>query len=92
MWCLIDTAGRLAIDDELMNELEEVKRAANPHEIFYVADSLAGQDAVRTAESFNEKIGIDGVILTKYDGDSKGGVALGYRFSDSSTVALYRCG
>ena len=74
---LIDTAGRLAIDDELMNELEEVKRAANPHEIFYVADSLSGQDAVRTAESFNEKIGIDGVILTKYDGDSKGGVALG---------------
>ena len=74
---LIDTAGRLAIDDELMNELEEVKRASNPHEIFYVADSLSGQDAVRTAESFNEKIGIDGVILTKYDGDSKGGVALG---------------
>lgn len=74
---LIDTAGRLAIDDELMDELEEVKRAANPHEIFYVADSLSGQDAVRTAESFNQKIGIDGVILTKYDGDSKGGVALG---------------
>ncbi|MDO9208497.1 MAG: signal recognition particle protein [Sulfuricurvum sp.] len=74
---LIDTAGRLAIDDELMSELSEVKRAANPHEIFYVADSLAGQDAVRTAESFNEKIGIDGVILTKYDGDSRGGVALG---------------
>ena len=74
---LIDTAGRLAIDDELMNELAEVKRAANPHEIFYVADSLAGQDAVRTADSFNTKIGIDGVILTKYDGDSRGGVALG---------------
>jgi signal recognition particle subunit SRP54 len=74
---LIDTAGRLAIDEELMSELSEVKRAANPHEIFYVADSLAGQDAVRTAESFNEKIGIDGVILTKYDGDSRGGVALG---------------
>lgn len=74
---LIDTAGRLAIDDELMNELAEVKRAANPHEIFYVADSLAGQDAVRTADTFNQKIGIDGVILTKYDGDSRGGVALG---------------
>jgi len=74
---LIDTAGRLAIDDELMAELAEVKTAANPHEIFYVADSLAGQDAVRTAGTFNEKIGIDGVILTKYDGDSKGGVALG---------------
>lgn len=74
---LIDTAGRLAIDDTLMGELAEVKAAANPHEIFYVADSLAGQDAVRTAATFNEKIGIDGVILTKYDGDSKGGVALG---------------
>jgi len=74
---LIDTAGRLAIDDELMGELAEVKAIANPHEIFYVADSLSGQDAVRTAATFNEKIGIDGVILTKYDGDSKGGVALG---------------
>lgn len=74
---LIDTAGRLAIDDELMGELAEVKAVAKPHEIFYVADSLSGQDAVRTAGAFNEKIGIDGVILTKYDGDSKGGVALG---------------
>jgi signal recognition particle subunit SRP54 len=74
---LIDTAGRLAIDDELMNELEDVKKAASPDEIFYVADSLTGQDAVRTATTFKEKIGIDGVILSKYDGDSKGGVALG---------------
>ena len=74
---LIDTAGRLAIDDELMDELHKVKEAANPDEIFYVADSLTGQDAVRTASTFKEKIGIDGVILSKYDGDSKGGVALG---------------
>jgi signal recognition particle subunit SRP54 len=74
---LIDTAGRLAIDEELMEELAEVKKAAKPDEIFYVADSLTGQDAVRTAESFKEQIGIDGVILSKYDGDSKGGVALG---------------
>ncbi len=74
---LIDTAGRLAIDEALMGELAEVKKAANPHEIFYVADSLSGQDAVRTAQAFNDQIGIDGVILTKYDGDSKGGVALG---------------
>jgi len=74
---LIDTAGRLAIDNELMNELEMVKKAANPSEIFYVADSLTGQDAIRTATTFKEKIGIDGVILSKYDGDSKGGVALG---------------
>ena len=74
---LIDTAGRLAIDDELMGELAEVKKVANPHEVYYVADSLTGQDAIRTATSFKEQIGIDGVILSKYDGDSKGGVALG---------------
>ena len=74
---LIDTAGRLAIDDELMSELEDVKKVASPDEIFYVADSLTGQDAIRTATTFKEKIGIDGVILSKYDGDSKGGVALG---------------
>jgi signal recognition particle subunit SRP54 len=74
---LIDTAGRLAIDDELMDELKSVKDVAQPDEIFYVADSLTGQDAVRTATSFKEKIGIDGVILSKYDGDAKGGVALG---------------
>ncbi|NPA60637.1 MAG: signal recognition particle protein [Epsilonproteobacteria bacterium] len=74
---LIDTAGRLAIDDELMGELDAVKNASNPDEIFYVADSMTGQDAVRTATTFKEKIGIDGVILSKYDGDAKGGVALG---------------
>lgn len=74
---LVDTAGRLAIDDELMQELEEVKKVANPDEVFYVADSLTGQDAIKTATAFKEKIGIDGVILSKYDGDSKGGVALG---------------
>ena len=77
---LIDTAGRLAIDEELMQELRQVKEAAQPDEIFYVADSLTGQDAVRTATSFKEQIGIDGVILSKYDGDSKGGVALGIAY------------
>jgi len=74
---LIDTAGRLAIDEELMEELSEVKKAVNPDELFYVADAMTGQDAVRTAQTFKEKIGITGVILTKFDGDSKGGVALG---------------
>ena len=73
---LIDTAGRLAIDEELMTELKNVKDITSPDEIFYVADSLTGQDAVRSASSFKENIGIDGVILSKYDGDSKGGVAL----------------
>ncbi len=74
---LIDTAGRLAIDEELMDELAEVKSVANPDELFYVADAMTGQDAVRTAQTFKEKIGITGVILSKFDGDSKGGVALG---------------
>ncbi len=74
---LIDTAGRLAIDEELMGELAEVKKVANPDELFYVADAMTGQDAVRTAQTFKDKIGITGVILTKFDGDSKGGVALG---------------
>ena len=74
---LIDTAGRLAIDDALMDELAEVKKVANPDELFYVADAMTGQDAVRTAQTFKEKIGITGVVLSKFDGDSKGGVALG---------------
>ena len=74
---LIDTAGRLAIDDALMDELAEVQKVANPDELFYVADAMTGQDAVRTAQTFKEKIGITGVVLSKFDGDSKGGVALG---------------
>ncbi|MBN2721419.1 MAG: signal recognition particle protein [Campylobacterales bacterium] len=74
---LIDTAGRLAIDDELMEELAQVKRIADPDEIFYVADAMTGQDAIKTAITFKEKIGISGVVLSKFDGDSKGGVALG---------------
>ncbi len=74
---LIDTAGRLAIDKELMDELSNIKKVANPDELFYVADAMTGMDAVRTAKSFKEQIGITGVILSKYDGDSKGGVALG---------------
>ncbi len=74
---LIDTAGRLAIDEELMAELAEVQQAADPDEIFYVADAMTGMDAVRTAATFKEKIGITGVVLSKFDGDSKGGVALG---------------
>jgi len=73
---LIDTAGRLAIDEELMEEIKKIKEKTSPDEIFYVADSMTGQDAIRTAKSFDEQLDITGVILTKYDGDSKGGVAL----------------
>jgi len=72
----IDTAGRLAIDEALMDELKDLKDAIEPDEIFYVADSLTGHDATKTATTFKEKIGIDGVILSKYDGDTKGGVAI----------------
>jgi len=74
---LIDTAGRLAIDEALMEELGRIKEVAAPDEIFYVADAMTGMDAVRTATTFKEKIGITGVVLSKFDGDSKGGVALG---------------
>ncbi len=74
---LIDTAGRLAIDNELMDELANIKKVANPDELFYVADAMTGMDAVRTAQTFKDKVGITGVVLSKYDGDSKGGVALG---------------
>ena len=74
---IVDTAGRLAIDEELMDEIKAVSKTINPDEVFYVADSLTGQDAVRTADSFNKQLSLTGVILTKYDGDSKGGVALG---------------
>lgn len=74
---LVDTAGRLAIDEELMSEIVELKEILDPHEIFYVADSMTGQDAIRSASTFHEKLEISGVILSKYDGDSKGGVALG---------------
>lgn len=74
---LVDTAGRLAIDEELMGEIVELKEILTPHEIFYVADSMTGQDAIRSASTFHEKLKISGVILSKYDGDSKGGVALG---------------
>ncbi|MDR1284893.1 MAG: signal recognition particle protein [Campylobacteraceae bacterium] len=74
---LVDTAGRLAIDEELMEELSRIKNALDPYEQFYVVDSMSGQDGLKSAISFHEKIGISGVILSKYDGDGKGGIALG---------------
>lgn len=73
---ILDTAGRLHIDEELMNELKNLKSSVRPHEILLVVDSMTGQDAVNVAESFNEALGIDGVILTKLDGDTRGGAAL----------------
>ncbi len=73
---IIDTAGRLHIDEQLMDELVNIKSELRPHEILLVIDSMTGQDAVNVAESFNEALGIDGVILTKLDGDTRGGAAL----------------
>lgn len=73
---IVDTAGRLQIDEELMDELVRIKQAIKPHEILLVVDALTGQDAVNAAEGFNEKLGIDGIIMTKLDGDSRGGAAL----------------
>ncbi|MEO5644285.1 MAG: signal recognition particle protein [Bacteroidia bacterium] len=73
---IIDTAGRLAIDELMMNEIAAVKKAVSPDEILFVVDSMTGQDAVNTAKAFNEKLDFDGVILTKLDGDTRGGAAL----------------
>jgi len=73
---IIDTAGRLAIDEEMMNEIASIKDAVSPHEILFVVDSMTGQDAVNTAKEFNERLDFDGVVLTKLDGDTRGGAAL----------------
>jgi signal recognition particle subunit SRP54 len=76
---LVDTAGRQHIDDELMNELQELKSALDPTEILFVADAMTGQDAVKSADEFHKRLGITGVILTKMDGDARGGAALSIR-------------
>ncbi len=76
---IVDTAGRLAIDEEMMNEIKSVKKAIDPHEILFVVDSMTGQDAVNAAREFNERLDFDGVVLTKLDGDTRGGAALSIR-------------
>ena len=73
---IVDTAGRLQIDEELMEELVRIKKEIKPHEILLVLDALTGQDAVNAAEGFNDKLGVDGIIMTKLDGDARGGAAL----------------
>ena len=77
---IIDTAGRLAIDELMMNEIAAVKKAIQPHEILFVVDAMTGQDAVNTAKAFNDKLNFDGVVLTKLDGDTRGGAALSIRY------------
>ncbi len=76
---IVDTAGRLAIDEEMMNEIESLKKALEPQEILFVVDSMTGQDAVNTAKEFNDRLDFDGVVLTKLDGDTRGGAALSIR-------------
>ncbi|MGA8212389.1 MAG: signal recognition particle protein, partial [Candidatus Sulfotelmatobacter sp.] len=76
---IVDTAGRLHIDDELMNEMQSLKKLLNPSEILFVADAMTGQDAVRSADEFHKKLSLTGVILTKMDGDARGGAALSIR-------------
>ena len=76
---IIDTAGRLAVDEEMMDEIERLKNAVNPDETLFVVDSMTGQDAVNTAKTFNDRLDFDGVVLTKLDGDTRGGAALSIR-------------
>ena len=76
---ILDTAGRLAIDEQMMNEIESIKKAVNPQEILFVVDSMTGQDAVNTAKEFNQRLDFNGVVLTKLDGDTRGGAALSIR-------------
>ncbi|KJF43209.1 signal recognition particle protein [Draconibacterium sediminis] len=76
---IVDTAGRLAVDEQMMNEISAVKKAINPDEILFVVDSMTGQDAVNTAKEFNDRLDFDGVVLTKLDGDTRGGAALSIR-------------
>ena len=75
-WAIVDTGGRLQIDDDLMEELEEIRAAVNPHETLLVVDAMTGQDAVNTAEGFHQKVGLTGLIMSKMDGDARGGAAL----------------
>ncbi|MCC7348377.1 MAG: signal recognition particle protein, partial [Variibacter sp.] len=89
---LLDTAGRITLDEEMMAEAAEVKRAANPHEVLLVADALTGQDAVNLARSFNERVGLTGIALTRVDGDGRGGAALSMRAVTGKPIKLIGTG
>ncbi len=89
---LVDTAGRLAIDELLMDELKRLKEILRPSEILFVADSMTGQDAVNTARGFNEALGISGVVLTKFDGDARGGAALSMRLTTGRPIKFIGTG
>ena len=81
---IVDTAGRLHIDEGLMNEMQRLKSLLNPQEILFVADAMTGQDAVRSAKEFHDKLALTGIVLTKMDGDARGGAALPFAMSPAS--------
>ena len=89
---IVDTAGRLAVDEEMMDEIARLKQTLNPQETLFVVDSMTGQDAVNTAKAFNEKIDYDGVVLTKLDGDTRGGAALTIRYSVKKPIKFVGIG
>lgn len=89
---IIDTAGRLAIDEQMMAEIEAIKKALNPHETLFVVDAMTGQDAVNTARAFNERINFDGVVLTKLDGDTRGGAALSIKYEVGKPIKFVSTG
>jgi signal recognition particle subunit SRP54 len=89
---IIDTAGRLAVDDDMMNEIEAIKNEINPTEALFVVDAMTGQDAVNTAKAFNERIDYDGVVLTKMDGDTRGGAALSIKYTVGKPIKFISSG
>ncbi len=89
---LLDTAGRITLDDAMMNEAAEVRRPATPHEVLLVADALTGQDAVNLARSFDERVGLTGIVLTRVDGDGRGGAALSMRAVTGKPIKLIGTG
>jgi signal recognition particle subunit SRP54 len=89
---IIDTAGRLAVDEVMMQEVEAIKKAVNPGEILFVVDSMTGQDAVNTAKTFNERLDFSGVVLTKLDGDTRGGAALSIKYTVNKPIKFISSG
>jgi signal recognition particle subunit SRP54 len=89
---IIDTAGRLAVDEAMMTEVANIKNAVNPNEILFVVDSMTGQDAVNTAKAFNERLNFSGVVLTKLDGDTRGGAALSIKYTVNKPIKFISSG
>src|SRR6185295_3839273 len=89
---LLDSAGRVTVDEELMQELAEVEKMTKPHEVLLVADSLTGQDAVATARAFDQKLKLTGIVLTRVDGDGRGGAALSMRAVTGKPIKLIGTG